>query len=381
MKTYFSSLGEIVKSESPNAPLRTLTKFNQLMLTAYREFQTVSHEQIITYRKSHQLSVIHGLSLYAHKSLIRNLTYSYKFTKDELLYICTTYFNALFYNKPTSLAADLPKAPIGPLIDYPVFRKVFQGFAKWADDDLTPASAPTLNTSAPLPTPFLKRLYDHVFDRNHDGAIDFQDLVTGLYTLKTLDTLTSVDLIFRLHDTDGDGKLGHEDMIAVSESLLWLLRRGDPDTYLAAVGGLLHRGVGEESLGVGIFSEMVLGDPFLEQWFATGLAGSVKLDGVQVVEEKVEFGGAKEMVDGLVKEGWKWAKGVGGKRGRRASVAKIERRASLKPVEGVVGPGGVIVIGEVIEEMDEVVEGEEAEDDGEDDDEDEDEDEEDDEDQ
>ena len=57
LKRYFAELGDI----STNDPKSKQTRFNELMLMAYREFSSVTMEVVTELRKSHYLKVAHGL--------------------------------------------------------------------------------------------------------------------------------------------------------------------------------------------------------------------------------------------------------------------------------------------------------------------------------
>ncbi|KAJ3127151.1 hypothetical protein HK098_006699 [Nowakowskiella sp. JEL0407] len=362
MKSYFASLGDVIKAdESKN--IRTITKFNQLMLTAYREFQSVSHEQIVELRKSHQLKVIHGLDIYAKKSMVRNLKQSFKFSREELLYLCNMYFDVIYYSKKAKkdiVIADgeKPKTFIGPPIDVSQFKRVMGKIATWADlekDAIEQQSR--LGTDAGsqktvVGSQFLESLFRDVFDKDHDGKIDFQDLVSGIAALKSNDMMAVLGIFFDLHDNDHDGVISKEEMIAVSESLLFLMRREEPDRYLGAVGSLINRaflveekqarenagadGDGPLKISIQQFRELILIDEYLLEYFESGFSKSISLSeetsaaAAAVQQKPLIVVGPKEVVDGLVQGGWKWASrvGGGGKKGRRQSVMKATAGAA-----------------------------------------------------
>lgn len=69
LKGFFARLGDIELVDEGKATSRQTTKFNQLMLTAYREFQSVTNDMIVTLRKTVQLEVIQSMDLYSKKSM------------------------------------------------------------------------------------------------------------------------------------------------------------------------------------------------------------------------------------------------------------------------------------------------------------------------
>ncbi|KAJ3411856.1 hypothetical protein HDV05_001645 [Chytridiales sp. JEL 0842] len=238
LKGYFATLGEIVKSSDPSSTTKTITKFNQLMLTAYREFQALNHDMIVELRKSSQLKVAHGLDTYAKRSIIRNLNFKPKFNKDELLYLCDQYFGVLFYRKHG--------APKSHKMDFECFGQYISRLTAWGgiERDLEEQEL-RVGTAARKPivgAHILRRFFDVVFDLDKDGLMDFSDAVRGLSTLIHVDLMSRISLFFKLHDVDADGHLNKEELIQVSESLLFLLRRQDGDRYLNSVSGLLQHG-------------------------------------------------------------------------------------------------------------------------------------------
>ncbi|KAJ3086470.1 hypothetical protein HK102_013072 [Quaeritorhiza haematococci] len=351
LKKYFSSLGadEVVDKAGKDkddkggksGPKPTRTLFNELMLTAYREFQGVTHDMVVELRKTHQLKVIHGLDLYAKRSVVRNLAFTGKFTKDELLFMCDQYFSVLFYagngkdgKKAGSTGAGTAgagpgaregeKARSSDSMDMEQFKQFLGRIAPWANlskdleeqhsrlgggagATLTPSgvspgpSGPGFSASGPFgsggslspggsleilaPKPIvgsslLEKLFHKLFDRNHNGYVDLQDIVYGLHALvhptvatkspnksvvvaptatgatnsnensgdntsataiTTSAAVAIVNLFFSLHDGDNDGFLSKEETIQASESLLFLLRREEGDRYLNSVSGFLNR--------------------------------------------------------------------------------------------------------------------------------------------
>lgn len=279
LKQYYNILDE--KVETADKKAARITRFNQLILTAYREFETVTHDMIVELRKTLQLKVVHGLDLYAKRSVIRNLNNTSKFSKDELLFLCDQFFRVQYYKKEDKKSSDR--------MDFDHFKDFMSRLASWAnlERDLTEQQSRVGIDAPPKPvvgSSLMNKLFAQCFDRNGDGLVDFQDVVLGLGQLIHSDMMSRMNLFFELHDGDKDG---------------FLLRREEGDKHLGSVSGLLNRafmlkpetasgkeggaeGGGEVKdefqISVGTFRELVLGDEYLVEYFDKGLAGSFKFE-------------------------------------------------------------------------------------------------------
>ncbi|KAI8800689.1 rab-GTPase-TBC domain-containing protein [Cladochytrium replicatum] len=189
-KGYFANLGEVVRSPEDPKNVRVTTKFNQLMLTAYREFQAVTHEMIIELRKSHQLKMIHGLDTYAKRSVIRNLSNTGKFSKDDLLFICDQFFTVQYYQRAGGATAPANN----DRMDMHAFKQFLGRIASWANTEKDEEEqASRLGSDTPskpvVGHAFLDKLFEQ-FDRNKDGVVEFQDAVIGLGSIVHTDLMT-----------------------------------------------------------------------------------------------------------------------------------------------------------------------------------------------
>ncbi|KAK5669330.1 GTPase activating protein (GAP) [Batrachochytrium dendrobatidis] len=237
LKEYFSNLDDILQMEGQN--VRPTTKFNQLMLTAYREFQNVTNDMVVDLRKTHQLKVIQNMDMYAKRSVVRNLTSTSKFSKDELLFLCDQFYTAQFY--------EARSAKLHPdRLDFPQFKRLISKIAMWANtdsdqDDQLARNGNDSSKKSVVGSDFIERLFAKVFDTNADGLVDLQDIVSGLAKLIHSSPGTWLEIIFDTHDGDSDGLLTREETIHVSETLLFLTRQLSGDEHLGSVSSFLNR--------------------------------------------------------------------------------------------------------------------------------------------
>lgn len=163
LKTYFGTLGDLVdETNNITGTTKSITKFNELMITAYREFYFITPESITDLRKSLQLKVVHDLDTYAKRGVIRNLTVLSKFNKDQLLRICDHFFSVQLYENGGAIPVTKSDR-----LDFKKFKLFLSKFVVWAN---------TSNDSELVSgNRFMKYLFNAVFLADTtNGLIDFQ---------------------------------------------------------------------------------------------------------------------------------------------------------------------------------------------------------------
>ncbi len=83
MKTYFKTLGDSAHPDSPNPKYRQITKFQELLVVAFREFGSVTDETIATERRRYRQEIVKEIELFAKRSAVRNLRSMHRFNKDQ----------------------------------------------------------------------------------------------------------------------------------------------------------------------------------------------------------------------------------------------------------------------------------------------------------
>ncbi|EXJ79946.1 hypothetical protein A1O3_08232 [Capronia epimyces CBS 606.96] len=272
LKNYFSRLDESAHPHSENEKLRAITKFQELMVTAFKEFAGITHASIEELRAKHIDNVKAGLATFAKRTSIRNLgPESKKLSADDLSAIYDRFFSVLaerqkraklreeerrrqeqqktrpgLWTHHSDRNHDEPARNIAPLqtMDYDAFREFLANTAKWALTDSPTSVSKDLSKpvtsqrnrshtllqwgSGPQPADhdFMQRLYGK-WDESHQGEMTLQQLVRGLARIKgTTDIMNSMSLFFELFDDDNTGKVDREGILRMSESLLFLSRRG-----------------------------------------------------------------------------------------------------------------------------------------------------------
>ncbi|KIW20472.1 hypothetical protein PV08_01047 [Exophiala spinifera] len=279
LKDYFSRLDESAHPHSENEKLRAITKFQELMVTAFKEFAAITNASVEELRSKHIDSVKEGLATFAKRTSIRNLgPESKKLSAEDLSSIYDRFFAVLserqarakareeerrkqehhkvrpgLWNRHSSYNQDEPARNEAPLqtMDYDAFREFLAHTAKWAVSDSPSMSAKEVGTPnmsqrkrsatfsqwgyspEPADHDFMQRLYGK-WDESQQGAMTLQQLVRGLAQFKgTTDIMNSMSLFFDLFDEDSTGKVDREGILRMSESLLFLSRRGFDGTIVS----------------------------------------------------------------------------------------------------------------------------------------------------
>ncbi|OAA48566.1 GTPase activating protein (Gyp2) [Metarhizium rileyi] len=280
LKAYFSRLDESAHPKSENPKLRAVTRFQELMVVAFKEFSGITHSSITELRLKKKDAVLSNIENFAKRTAIRNLGPDSKLLNtDELGALYDRFYSVLYERQQRDLMmqeeqkrraktsrmraseifASTPnqvekgRVGLGPstsLMDYDAFREFLASMCKWAlsdspgnsrRDTMTGEDKAAKSNSARMspdlvspwgagPEPaeheFLQRLY-RKWDVDGNAALTLQNVVTGLAGIKgKRDIMGTITYFFELYDDDGDGKVDREGILRISEALLFLSRRG-----------------------------------------------------------------------------------------------------------------------------------------------------------
>ncbi|CAL3971091.1 unnamed protein product [Diplocarpon coronariae] len=284
LKGYFSKLDDSAHPKSENPKLKAVTRFQELMVVAFKEFSGITQHSISEQRMKHKDAVLNNIESFAKRTSIRNLGPDSKRLGVEDLGALYDRFYGILYERQqrnqmiqdemarrekaskaraaevvTGLAEtqsiEKGRVGLGPsptLMDYDGFREFLAGISKWAitDSPLPPEkdaaserekhsyfgnsvrrkeiSLSPWGAGNPEPADheFMRRLFQR-WDVGMNSALTLQDVVTGIAHIKGKgDIMGSITYFFELYDDDGDGKVDREGILRISEALLFLSRRG-----------------------------------------------------------------------------------------------------------------------------------------------------------
>ncbi|KAJ5665005.1 uncharacterized protein N7477_007453 [Penicillium maclennaniae] len=277
LKSYFSRLDESAHPRSENPKLRAITRFQELMVVAFKEFSGITHSTIVEQREKHKDSVLESIENFAKRTSIRNLgPESKRLSVEDLGTIYDRFYDTLYQweqhqrliaeerkrqekKKSERLStlgppadAEVGRVGLGPSpthMDYDAFREFLAATSKWAVSD-TPAGSRQdsqgysslrgtnksllwANRRQPADHEFMQRLYRKWADDPKEG-LNLQNVVNGLARLKgSPDIMNNINYFFDLYDDSGNGQVDREGILKISEALLFLSRRGFEGTITA----------------------------------------------------------------------------------------------------------------------------------------------------
>lgn len=300
LKSYFSRLDESAHPKSENPKLRAVTRFQELMVVAFKEFSQVTHSAITDLRLKNKDAVLNNIENFAKRTAIRNLGPDAKImSTEELGALYDRFFGVLYERQQRNmllqqeqlrraklgrprLGGPQPEervekgraglgAPSTSEMDYDAFREFLAGMSKWAisDSPTTPRSATfserdrasSFNSARKLdvyvgpwgggPEPadheFLQRLFKH-WDKEGNGQVTLQNVVSGMARIRgKRDIMGTITYFFELYDDDGDGRVDREGILRISEALLFLSRRGLEGTLSPSASHLGLNGMQDPS--------------------------------------------------------------------------------------------------------------------------------------
>jgi hypothetical protein len=280
LKTYFSRLDESAHPNSENHKLRAVTRFQELMVTAFKEFAGITQATISEQRTKHKEAVLENIESFAKRTSIRNLgPESKKLSLNDLGFLYDRFYIVLYERqkraemiqaaktekkvkaataKTSEIVTGMPEnnnIEVGRValgssttqMDYDAFREFLVGISRWSisdsqslPQDFDKRDQNYLNSTRsrsislakwgdgpePADDDFMRRLFRY-WDREKKKSLSLQDVVIGLAQIKgTRDIMSNIAYFFALYDDDNDGKVDRDGILKMSEALLFLGRRG-----------------------------------------------------------------------------------------------------------------------------------------------------------
>ncbi len=97
LKSYFSRLDESSHPKSENPKLRSLTRFQELMVVAFKEFAGITQSTVSEQREKHKDSVLDNIESFAKRTSIRNLgPDSKRLSPNDLSFLYDRFYAVLY---------------------------------------------------------------------------------------------------------------------------------------------------------------------------------------------------------------------------------------------------------------------------------------------
>lgn len=296
LKSYFSKLDESAHPNSENPKLRSITRFQELMVVAFKEFSGITQKSITELRAKHKDTVLNNIESFAKRTSIRNLgPESKKLSPDVIGALYDRFYGVLYERQMRNqmIQGDIARRKritnankaevvdglednqriekgrvgLGPspsVMDYDGFRDFLAGITKWAITDSPTSSLRDFSSEKnyytgsnsgrkesqlsqgsygspePADHEFMRRIF-RKWDVDNKSTLTLQNVVTGLARIKgKRDIMGSITYFFELYDDDGDGKVDREGILRISEALLFLSRRGLGGTLASSATSINH---------------------------------------------------------------------------------------------------------------------------------------------
>lgn len=202
LKNYFQTLDQSAHPESHNSKYRAITKFQELLVTAFKEFSTINEDTIDKHRAKHRGTIFQNISTFVKRTELRNLpkTVNIDASSLELIY---DRFHAVLQSHSVSMGTG------SNTMDFDAFRKFMSQICDWIEDE---------EKEGATKNDFLHRLFRY-WDSEGQGSLKLSDLVLGLNKLVEPDLMTAISNFFELYDNHS-GRIDREGILQISEDLL-----------------------------------------------------------------------------------------------------------------------------------------------------------------
>lgn len=208
LKNYFHTLNESAHPTSPNAKYRSISKFQELLVTAFKEFAVVDETLINKYRAKHRDTIFTNISSFVKRTELRNLPKTPNMTLEALSVLYDRFYSIVeSYNVKTGGGSGV--------MDFKSFVRFMSEICDWVDPNYNSDSA-----KEGKKLDFMTRLF-RVWDTEDNGTLDLAELVVGLNKLTEKDLMNSIQNFFDLY-VDENGRIDREGILDMSEDLLFL---------------------------------------------------------------------------------------------------------------------------------------------------------------
>lgn len=206
LKKYFQNLDQSAHPNSPNPKYRAITKFQELLVTAFKEFSIITDETILKHRNKHKGSIMQNISTFVKRTELRKLPRLPNLSQQAIDITYDRYYAIVeSYNVATGSGSSY--------MDYKAFKRFMSEICDW----VTLEESHDEKNSVFLNTLFIS------WDQEHQGALKLADIFIGLNKLCEPDLMTAITGFFKLYDND-TGKIDREGILRISEDLLSITR-------------------------------------------------------------------------------------------------------------------------------------------------------------
>ncbi|KAG5437588.1 hypothetical protein PCANB_000623 [Pneumocystis canis] len=235
LKKYFHTLDKPAYPNSLNPKYKNFTRFQELMVCALKEFNIITIELINKQRRKYKNEVLNNIEGFAKRAQLRSLHNMGHLTPAEVSIIYDRFHSALFQRR-------IGLGPTKTRMDYNSFKVFLSGIANWPQEDRIVNSSYVKKENPEkrnIPHEiFMKSLFLK-WDKSSSGGLNLQDVISGIAEFKFLDLMHAITYFFELYDSDNDGKIERDEVLKMSESLLFFMQKETDDAYLKSISNFI----------------------------------------------------------------------------------------------------------------------------------------------
>lgn len=203
LKDYFHTLDQSAHPSSSNPKYSQITKFQELLVTAFKEFSVISEDTIEKHRHKHRDSIFQNILTFVKRTELRNLPRTPNFSPDDI---------SLLYDRFYSIVQSQIAVGEGlSFMDFSGFKTFMTQICDWVDED-------PQEDSLEKQERFLKRVFEHWCDGKEE--LSLAQLVVGLNRMLDPDLLSLISNFFSLYSVNDT--VDREGILTISEDLLYI---------------------------------------------------------------------------------------------------------------------------------------------------------------
>lgn len=209
LKGYFDTLDHSANPRAKTDRARAVTKFQELMVVAFREFNVITDELIREHRARYEGQILNDIESFAKRTQLRNIPKPRNLTTDQMGLIYDKFYTALQERRP-GLGSQITD------LTFPQFVILMTGIVDW----MVPKYA---NSTQLENHDFIKRLFKK-WDTRNAGRLVLADVVAGLDALCQPDMLELMNYLFSLYeDPEQPEYVSESGIVAMSEAILLMM--------------------------------------------------------------------------------------------------------------------------------------------------------------
>lgn len=204
LKNYFLTLDQSAHPDSPNSKYRSITKFQELLVTAFKEFSVIEDSVIEKHRAKHRDSIFLNVSTFVKRTEIRNLPKTPNLSQEEL---------GILYDRFYSIVEtyNITMASGKNTMDFEAFYRLMSEICDFISSDID-------DNHRTIVRDFIHRLFK--FWGDDDGSISLPEIAACLNKLKEPDLMNMMSNFYELYNDPVKDRIDREGILRMSEDLL-----------------------------------------------------------------------------------------------------------------------------------------------------------------